>query len=275
MRFQNTNQAADLMLDREDGAGGFVMLPPRATIDASSYYDTPIMRRQGLVRVASGRLFGPLVGANPMVVVVGGRLKVDGTQPTDAEILWYSGVNLAATPPYTAYGRVQWSDANGQHQADFMINGHGQHGITSTFVVQAVPGAAIAPTANGSSIDRRNGELRLAFTGAAFVGGVNLWLVEDHMAPMVNYSVGSLGDNTVKGPAVNQRLLYVQPADVDGVEYVGGSQGMCKEIREFASGAQVGGFCRVTRFRYKDVNQPIRPTHIATTIEQVVAEDIN
>lgn len=60
---------------------------------------------------------------------------------------------------------------------------------------------------------------------------------------------------------VDARLDYVESADVDGTDYVSGSEGSVKQIEEgdsFNSGDQV----KRTTFYYRDSSNPTSPTEI-------------
>lgn len=275
MRYQNI-ASGSLLLPREDGRGGSLDIKKDAYFEGSSMYDK--YADQGFIRrVGEGTAYPPVqADADPVVVTLGKRILKNGLTAAAIDAAAYPDAVTGSTA-YSIFGKVAWYDADGVlvDEVDFSVVGEGTHGSGSTFVFGS-SAASTKPTATGSAIDLRNGQITIEFDSGAPGGVLIVTASFDYEYAGEHLHYGDIGVAIFNSPNTRTRNIYVTAADVaaDATNYVSGSAGQLKESRVFARGAQVGDRLRSTVFRYRDSTNPTLATNTDIVNGAVTADDL-
>jgi hypothetical protein len=211
MRYQNQS-SHELLLDREDGKGPSVSIRSQAYLDANSKYDNIVYSTLGLIRVANGTEFSAQA-ANPALFSLGRAIKKDSLTAESIDTARFTGVSLAGGP-YTAWGRLSWSDAGGARTADFSITGAGVHGSGAAFVFEAV-GGAVFPVSAASQIDVTTGAITIAFNSSAFTSTtVDLEITYNYETVSESAYYG-VTEAVMSQPMIQNRVIYVQAGETE------------------------------------------------------------
>lgn len=65
-------------------------------------------------------------------------------------------------------------------------------------------------------------------------------------------------DSIVNGVATRTEFTYVKSDDIDGTDYITGSEGQVKQIKTYQEGESL----QTIIFKYQEVNYPTKPTVI-------------
>jgi hypothetical protein len=271
MRYQNQNNSLqELLLNSEVGDGGSVVVKGQEYVEGSSAYS--IYSDVGLVRVASGVSYGASSAADPSVFATAKQMVINGVTATAADASFYASVTAGVS--YTVFGVVSYLDTSVARTCDFSVVGNGTHGSGATFVVETVAGCITQPKAAGSSVDYRTGTISLAFTSGAPDETATSNLVFDFVPISKSINFGRTMDSIFNAPATSEVFAYIASDEDNVPDYVNGSAGQVKTVKTFAAGAQVGDTCRIVSYKYKDTNNPTKPTHTQTTFGTVVLGDL-
>lgn len=266
------NSIADIHLPAPHGKGD-IKIPA----------GTPVARPSNEPWLTGVRLMRSYLGVNfsiapvdPAVFDLGSAFVVNGytADATDDFNHDATGV-LTASSAYTAFGKLTWTDANGTWTADFSVTGDGTHGSGATFVVESIAGAATKPVATGSIVSTKKGTLSIQFDAGAPDSEIELAAFFEPVFVSQSFYFTETGEDLPAAPAKTTRTVLVQNADAGTTDYVTGSQGAIKTIREFAVGARIGDPCKLTTMKYQDVLAATRATETQYTDTRVVAGDLS
>lgn len=262
------NNNADVFLPSPTGKGD-VKIPA----------GTPTARPSGEPWLTSTNLNRSYVGvafsiapADPAVVDLGSAIVVNGYTANAEDDANHSATGvLTPSSAYTIFGKVTWTDANGTWTAQFSATGDGTHGSGSTFVVENIGGAATKPVATGSIISAKKGTLSLQFNNGQPDSTQDFRLFFEPIFVSPSFYFTETSEDLPAAPDKRTKMTLVQPGDVGTSDYVTGSAGLVKTVREFAHGARVGDPCQETIMKYQDATYPTKPTDI-TLIKTTVSD---
>lgn len=263
------NERADVHLPSRNGAGSEKITAgtPAARPSSETWLDAVGMSRS-YVGVALNA-----EPADPAVFDLGARIVPNGYAANSLDVAGHPAAGVLSAGSYSLFGKVVWSDANGDWDAEFSVTGDGLHGSGATFVVESVAGAATKPVAAGSILKSAQGTLSLQFDAGApssLVAGA-LFFEPIFVSPSVHLS--ETNELLLNSPQRIARTTLVQNGDV-GTFYVAGSQGMPLSVREFALGARLGDPCRVTSSVYEDTAYPTKATRVMVSYDFVGSNDL-
>lgn len=168
---------------------------------------------------------------------------------------------------------VYLTDKNGNNELDITANGEIQvvgsitpSGTQDVNLLQ-VAGAAVAL---GQALEAASLPVVLASDQPSLDvklqdGAGTALTADDWLARGTNQS---LDVNVRSGPNVTTIITLVQPGDI-GANYVAGSEGQPKTIKEYPTGAAGASPAKLTTLKYEDTEGPTQATSIAETATTV------